>query len=133
MRDPFADLVAYVHSVSAVQQAKERVLAAYRNNIVLPDLAVADKDVPFVPKVIGEDGQEMTWERRQALMKDRPVMLDENRRIRGMDAEADQVVDYRPSAEGLIETAPLGANAEANRKPIQVVTPRVLDLPKELA
>ncbi len=67
----------------------------------------------------------------QALMEGRTPMLDDQRRVRGMDPFAAPAENYQASAEGRIETEELGASAIANRPPIRIVKPRSLDLPQE--
>jgi len=118
MSDPFArmfDNLAGEHrKVSAVDMQRDRAISAYRQNIALPDVWIADRDAAYEAKVVGEDGNEMTLERRQELMRGTKPCIDETGRLR-------KDVDYR-TEEWDIGTERLGDSAVKNRPGIRMAT-----------
>lgn len=128
MTDPFANVdTQIVTKFSMVRAQTDRVLAAYRENIALPEVSIADRTKPYEPVVVGEDGQPMTFERRQQLMKGKPTMVDERGRVR-------QDLNYRDLFADEITPEPLGATGMKHKPPVRLVRPRELQLegaPKE--
>lgn len=136
MADPFSFLskggsTPSGHVRHVTNQRREAVISAYRHNIALPELHIADRDKPFVPVIVGEDGQEMSPERRAEMMKNKTPMIDENRRVRGIDPEA-ELVDYTEQFEGDIERERWGKSAEENRPGMRIVRPKQLRIQLEV-
>lgn len=112
--------VGVVRRISMVQLQKEKAISAYRRNIALPDVHIADRDEEYVPKVVGEDGEELTIERRRQLMAGKKPMFDSK-------GEETQEV-YTDKFDEDIEAEPLGKTAVENRPGIRVVRPRELEI-----
>lgn len=112
--------IASIVQIGAVQAAKERALAAFRQNIALPDVHVADRTREFVPVVVGQDGAPMTAERRAEMMKAAGVkpMFDETGKATGQD--------YSTGFDKVIEVERIGESAERNRHQIRVVQTKEL-------
>lgn len=112
-----------VHTVRADVLAADRAIMAYRNNIAAPDIAIADRTVPYVPVVLGEDGQELTPERRAQLMRESGAkpMFNERGKLR-------PGLDYRQSFDRVIDTEELGRSAVNARPGYRVVRPREIEL-----
>jgi hypothetical protein len=112
--------IASVVQIGAVQAAKERALAAFRQNIALPDVHVADRTKPFVPMIVGQDGAPITPERRAEMMRAAGVkpMFDENGKATNQR--------YTESFDGVIEVERIGESAERNRHQIRVVQTKEL-------
>lgn len=110
--------------VSHQQMQMRRALSAYRNNIALPDVHVASRFDRSKPPELGEDGQEMTFERRQQLMAGKKPMLEqgEDGRVRVVEQ------DFRGQFDQDIEREELGKSAIANRPDARIVRPRELEL-----
>ena len=126
------DPIGIVHEHSRVQEMRERALSAYRNNIALPDVYIADRTRDFQAKVVGEDGEEMTVERRAALMREAGVkpMFDENGDPTDQSyVSGDETSALRQSAfDSVIESERLGKSAEDNREETRIIQPRELDI-----
>jgi len=140
MSDPFSNTggssfgnseeVPLIHTVSPSREASERAISAYRHNIALPDVHVADRHQEYVPVVVGEDGQELTPERRRQLMEQAGVqpMFDEHGKPTGQtyvvmgDEGASSPFDEH------IEPERIGLSAERNRPNPRVVRPREFDI-----
>lgn len=121
------DPVGIVHQHSQIQEQRERAISAYRNNIALPDVYIADRTSDYQAPTVGEDGQEMTLERRAQLMKEAGAspMFDQQ----GNPTGAAYVTDAEQSVfDQVIQSERLGQSAEANREEIRVVQPRELDM-----
>jgi len=119
-------------TVRRSQLQREKAIAAYRRNIALEDVHIADRRVQSEePAVLGEDGETMTWERRCELMRDKETMVDEQGRVRGYDEEA-ELVDYTGLFDGAIESETLGESSVKSWKGIRVVQPRELDIEVEI-
>ncbi len=108
--------------VSVARLSTERALAAYRQNIAMPDVHIADRTVAFVPVILGEDGQELTPERRRQLMAEA--------RVRPMfDVFGEPTGEqYTGAFNTVIAQERLGESAERNRPPIRIVQPRELEV-----
>jgi len=132
-----ADPMSFVMSYSARERAKDRVIAAYRENILLPEVALADRFAPEeIPPALGEDGEELTYERRVELMQKAGVkpMIDENgKRVKQ---------DYVALTTGVVKSEQLGASSTKFRRPVRLVQARdaelilhipCLDVPTEIA
>jgi hypothetical protein len=133
MKDPFfnsgGEVVtgpssAVVHKVNISQMKAEQAVSAYKRNVAIPGVHIADRDIPFEAKEVGEDGQEMTFERRQELMKGKPPMIDEDGQMRDHD--------YRDEFE--IETEELGETTqrELEAEGYRVVQARELEVSPEI-
>ncbi len=85
-----------------------------------PELAIADQRVGFVPKVVGEDGEAMTFERRQQLMAGRPTLVQVAEEMKKTGKTADEVYDYA-NAQLDITIERLGKAAEEARQGWRVV------------
>jgi len=70
---------ALVRHINASELSMERIVSAYRQNVALPDVHIADRESEFEPVVVAEDGEELTPERRVQLMREAGVkpMFDE--------------------------------------------------------
>ncbi len=110
-----------VHSINVAQMKAEKAISAYRHNIALPDVHIADRNEEFVPKIVGEDGEELTIERRRELMAGKKPMCDENGELRSDENYTEQFDDD-------IEQERLGKTAEENRPGMRIVQPRELEL-----
>jgi hypothetical protein len=83
MKDPLGsdplgiEPTAIVHKVSIVQMQKERALSAYRNNIAMPDVHIARMGDFSPVDAVGEDGEAMTFERRQQLMEGKKPWIED--------------------------------------------------------
>ncbi len=110
--------------ISHQQQQVQRALAAYRNNIALPDVHVASRHDRSQPPVLGEDGEEMTFERRASLMAGKRPMLEQtpDGRVRIVDQDFSQQFDEDIGQERL------GKSAIENRPGMRVVRPKELEL-----
>jgi hypothetical protein len=122
--DCFIGVPGLVVRMSQARIAADKAISAYRNNIARPDLHVADRFQPLDVKVLAEDGQELTLERRQKLMEGKPTMIDENGNIRN--------VNYVELFEGEIESERLGKSAEDNRPGYRIARPKELVIPFEV-
>lgn len=131
MSDPFTNSggsicggggIAATDTISAVRLARENAISAYRNNIALPDVHVADREEEFVPLVVGEDGQELTLERRRQLMEEAQVapMFDSDGKSTGQL--------YTGVFDDVVTPERLGKTAEANRHGYRFVQPRELEI-----
>jgi len=100
----------------------ERIVSAYRQNVALPDVHIADRESEFEPVVVAEDGEELTPERRVQLMREAGVkpMFDEQGK------PTDQT--YLGVFDDLIDQERMGKTAEENRPGYRVVQPRELEL-----
>ncbi len=74
-----------------------------------------------MPKIVGEDGEELTIERRRELMAGKKPMCDENGELRSDENYTEQFDDD-------IEQERLGKTAEENRPGMRIVQPRELEL-----
>lgn len=119
-------------TVQRAQLQRERAIAAYKRNIALEDVHIADhrSDTPE-PEIVGEDGEPMTWERRCELMRDKETMVDEHGRVRGYDEEAEPI-DYTHSFDDAIETETLGESSIRSWQGIRVIQPRELEIAFEV-
>jgi len=111
-----------VRRLDMTEVSMQRAVNAYRNGLALPDVHIADRDEKFVPRVVGEDGQELTVERRAQLMRDAGVkpMFDE---------EGHETAEHYVSAfESVIGQERFGESAERNRRGMRIVTARELVL-----
>lgn len=134
-RDPFDALVG-ITTPSVIQQINlrqlqlQQSLGAYANHhIATPDLHIANRRSTYVPKIVGEDGQEMTMERRAQLMQGKPTMAD----LAVSGADPMDVGDYTQLfTEQDIGLEELGAAAVANRAGFRQVVACELELPTEL-
>lgn len=114
-------LMAIVQSFNVEQVRRTRAINAYRQNIALPDVYIADKDVPLNIKVLGEDGQELTPEMRKKRMEGKQTYIDPaTNRIRD--------INFGAQFAGEIKPEPLGESAVKNRPPIRQIVPRELEL-----
>jgi hypothetical protein len=109
------ETTAEVRRVSTVQLQKDRIIAAYKNNILLPEVSLADHTTRKPIDVVGEDGQAMTRERRVALMKGRPVGI--------VDGDIRTDVDFTKVAVD-ITPEPYCASADARKESIRLVQPK---------
>jgi hypothetical protein len=120
-RDPLGfDPISHIQQ--AQNPARHQALEAYRQNILLRGTTIAGSIVSGPP--IGEDGQPMTWERRQTLAAQR-AKYDSAKIVSGE-------IDYRKDSPG-IETEVLGTSsqAEVDKQPhMTIVTPTELVLVK---
>lgn len=116
MSDPFSRLLeVQEHKIDARQMQTQKCLEMYRAGIALPDLAIADRFAKYDPVIVGEDGKEMTLERRKELMKGKPPCV--------VDGDIRKDVDYSQLVWD-IPTERLGAAGARNRPGIRVVVPR---------
>jgi hypothetical protein len=132
MSDPFASIfgargnhAGIIHEIriGQHQEARQRAIEAYRAGIALPDVHIADRtDTSQVIKVVGEDGQEMTMERRRELME-----KSGKRPMFNPDGTPTGEV-YTNAFDPLVEPERFGKSAEENRPPIRIVKPRELDI-----
>lgn len=123
----------FVVRMSQHQLAADKAIGAYKRNIATPDVHIADRSKSFVPVVLGEDGEEMTFERRQQLMVGKQPMFDENGEPLGYSGDPlDGAEDYRGQFDGDIESERLGESAENNRGGYQAIQPKELELPFEV-
>jgi len=114
--------------MSVVQYQKDRVLEAYRNNIALPEVSIADHKVNQVIEAVGEDGHEMTWERRVALAQGRPQGTKDT--PAGLDLRDD--VDFRVIRDNDLTPERYGASADIRKPQIRVIRPRGFALAVEI-
>lgn len=134
MSDPFASIfgakgnfAGVIHEIriSAHQQARQQAIDAYKAGIALPDVHIADRTKPIGPlKVVGEDGQEMTVERRRQLMEaagKRPMFNPDG-------TPTGEV--YTNAFDKVVEPERFGKSAEENRHTMRVVKPVELDILK---
>lgn len=107
----------------------QQSLGLYANHqLATPDLHVANRATGFVPRIVGEDGQEMTMARRQELMKGKPTMAD----LAATGVDPMDVGQYTTLFDKDIELEEMGASAIANRRGFQRVVTQELELPNEL-
>lgn len=123
--DIFANgnITPMIQTVRADSLATDRAIIAYRNNIAPPEIAIADRTVEYVPTVVGEDGKEITPERRAQLMQEsgaEPMFNAEGKPNEG--------VNYLGVFDRVIETERLGKSAEDARPGYRVVRPREVEL-----
>lgn len=127
MKDPFfnggGDFLtsgSFVSRINIQQERRQQMISHYKNDLAVPGLHIVDKDVEFVPVIIGEDGQEMTYERRKELMKGKPTMFDKD----GNRVD----FDYRDAFE--IDTEPIGTSTQkaAEAEGYRIVKARELEL-----
>lgn len=129
MTDPFASLIPQSSAGEVRYVRNNSTLDTWRVcNIALPDLHVIDRSDMSMPKVLGQDGEAMTPERRKQLMEGRTPLFsctnpDDNTTATFND------VDYTKDTIA-IEPEQLGKSAIENRpkglrvfKPITWVTP----------
>ena len=122
--------IAEMRFIDAIQQRRDAAISMYRHaNIAMPDVHIADRNVEFIPKIVGDDGQELTPERRAELMKKSKPCVDENGRVRGLDPLAEDI-DYVEDFKDIPQEV-WGTAAVANRPPMRKITPRELELPIE--
>jgi hypothetical protein len=134
MTDPFATLKPLTHTAEVRYQASNQSLELWRQaNIALPDLYVIDRADTKPPPCLGEDGQEMTFERRQQLMAGKKPMF-EAADPNDMTTAKFTRAEYTHAFDNDIQPEKLGESAIKNRpkglrifKP-QVATP-VTDMP----
>ena len=121
---------AIERTVRMSQLKREKAVTAYRNNIALPDVHIADRTKDFVPLIVGDDGQPLTEERRRQLMKEAGVkpMFDEN----GQPTDQTYLTGGESAFDKVIGTERLGETAEASRPGMRVVQPRELELIPDL-
>lgn len=135
MTDPFANSAGLApitgqgieQSINVRQMQRQRAIDAYRNNIALPDVHIADRNDRTPPRVVAEDGEELTPERRAQLMREagvRPMFSEDGK-------ATDQEYDGH-EFDGVVETERLGKTAEENRGPVRVVQPRELQIEVEI-
>jgi len=124
MTDPFAILRSPIAEVR--QMSCNRTLDLWRqSNIALPDLHVIDRSDTTIPKSVGEDGQEMTFERRQQLMAGKTPMFTASDPSNHATAQFSGA-SYTLAFEMDIAQEPLGESAIANRpKGLRVFKPVV--------
>jgi len=103
------DVMAIVQKASMTQMQRDRAISAYRNNIALPDVHIAQLGSVGPVDSVGQDGQPMTFARRQELMRGKQTYLE-----RGPDAP-------RPDIE--IETEEYGKSDIDRRPGMRKVTP----------
>jgi len=112
-----------VHRINQQQEARQRAVDAYRRNILLPDVALADRRVPYTPVIKGEDGLEITAERRAQIMAEAGVKpmfaLDEAGIARPTGETYGDKFDH-------VTPERLGESAEKNRHEMMIVLPREL-------
>lgn len=134
MGDPFAnpggELVGGLlgptieHQIRMNQIKKAKAIEAYRNNLALPDVHVAEHwewAKPLEPKVVGDDGEELTLEKRRQIMADKRKAVENGDLVQG--------VDYTEAFDEDIGQERLGEAAENNREGIRVVRPIDEDSP----
>lgn len=110
-----------IQEVSMRQLRAQHSLSLYADQgLASPDLAIADQRVEFKPRVVGEDGQEMTFERRQQLMAGRPTLKQIADEVKSTGKSVDEVYDYTKAPID-ITIERLGKAAEAARAPWRVV------------
>lgn len=139
MTDPFSDHTlnngssdGITHCVHNIRYQMERAIEAYRRNIALPDVHIASRSDRSIPPSVGEDGEEMTFERRQQLMQGKQTMCDESGRVRGIDPRIDENNDYLHAFDNDIHPERLGKSAEDCRHQLRIVQPKVLELDFEI-
>lgn len=136
MSDPFANFlgargtgVAEAKTVSRHAIQRQAAVAAYRQNIALPDVTIVGRRVKStVPKIYDETGAELTPERWEELLKGKPKLID----VVDANGELLPGVDFRTMHED-IPTERLGASAERCLHPIRVVKPVEFDVSLVLA
>ncbi len=111
-----------------VQYQKARVIEAYRNNVALPELSIADHRVIKPIDAVGEDGQAMTWERRVALAQGRPV----GTKMTGAGIDLRDDVDFRVVRDNDLTPESYGASADARKPQIRVVRPQGFTVAAEI-
>lgn len=75
MVDPLRQFASPVPSANhARHEQEQRWIAAYRENILLPDVTLADRKAPpFISGIVDETGEELTYERRMELAQQRTL------------------------------------------------------------
>jgi hypothetical protein len=104
-----------------------------QSNIALPDLYVIDRADTKPPPCLGEDGQEMTFERRQQLMAGKKPMFDATD-PNDMTTAKFTGTDYTKAFDNDITQEKLGESAIKNRpKGLRVYKPQaavpITDMP----
>jgi len=116
MVDPFAThlgVPAQYRRYSHAQERRARDVRAYFDGLAMPGLVVVDHQHPDTPPVIGQDGQELTWERRQQLAAER--------RLSAQHIDLD--LDYRQVWED-VEEEGLGRTGNQLLPPLRIIRPK---------
>jgi hypothetical protein len=109
--------------IDIVRLRRERSIAALKNSLVLPDVWIADRSDCSQPVVLGEDGKEMTFERRQEMMRGKQPMF--------MDGKATET-DYRAAFDQDIVPEPLGSSAVKNRPGMRILPTKDMEIAPKL-
>jgi len=119
--------IEHVSQISRAAMNAERAISSYRKGLILPDVWVADRESGYTPTSVGEDGQEMTFERRRQMMTNKNPMFDETGKAteeQYFNAETGESVFDKD-----IEQERLGASAEENRPGLRIALVKELQLP----
>lgn len=130
MADPFATLKPLINTAEVRYSKTNATLDLWRQaNIALPDLHIIDHNQ--VPPVLGEDGEVMTFERRQELMKGRKPLFETANPEDHTQAKLVDV-DFIKQFDDAITSEQLGASAVACRpQGLRVIPPREWTPPVE--
>jgi len=110
--------LAIHEQVNLREEVMQSSLAYYDEGILTPGTYLADRTDPMaVTAVLGEDGEEMTLDKRQKLAKERADQ--------GQSYLDDEDVDYRQGTLSIV-TEQIGTSAQKHLLPLRIAPPPIV-------